>query len=234
LNADLRDLALLARAWSARPLLGAAALAALAWLTVPTAAVTIPAADGASSLLWPLVPVLVATAVPAFLAGADGDLERTAALPQAQVRVLALCVVLVVTAAAAVPATLRFDAHVVTRNAALLTGVATAAVALLPIGASWVPVAGTPLVMWLLGTDVGTRQLRPWAVLLAPRQSVAAWVAAIVVLVLGSSAYVAKPWLTKGRQPRLSCRAPCRRTARSDPGTRRPRSRSARCGSWPR
>lgn len=201
MGADVRAPWLLARAWRPGAPLGAVPVALVAALLVPRAAVAIPAAGGASSLLWPLLPTVVAVTMPSFLAAADGALERTAAVPAWLLRLVGLGVVVAVMAAATAPAALRFDGCVVARNAAMMTGLAAAGVAVLPAGASWMPVACTPIVMWLLGTDPTTRRLHAWAVLLAPRDSSPALLVAVLVLGVGTLAYTGKPWLTSGWWP---------------------------------
>lgn len=187
------------RAWGFGPLLMAAAVAAAAWRLVPAGAIAIPAADGASSVLWPLVPMLVVVAVPAVLASADRDLERTAARSTVQLRGTALAVCLVLVAAAVVPGQ-RFDLVVAARNAAFLIGLAAAGSALFP-PVAWVPVTVTPMVMWLLGTDPLTRRLAGWAVLLEPRTCVPASAVAYGAAAVGSAAYLARPRITSGWRP---------------------------------
>ncbi len=198
--ADPGGLLLVARAWRVRSLLAAAAVALVAWLVVPVGPIAIPAADGASSLLWPLVPVLVSAAVPAFLARADRDLERTAARSLPRLRALGLGLAALVAAGGAVGG-LRFDPVVVGRNTLLLTGLAVGGAGLLPAATAWVPVTFTPVAMWLLGTDPMTRQVRGWAVLLLPGSTASAWTAAAVVAAIGAAAYVGRPWLTSGWWP---------------------------------
>jgi hypothetical protein len=193
--ADLRGIALVLRAWRLRQVASGAAAAALAWWLVPAAPVPIPAADGASSVLWPLVPALVAVTGPPFLSTADRDLERGASRSHHAVRALGLGAFWVLTAVA-VAAGGRFDLLVVLRNTLLLTGLATGCAACLPAAAAWAPVALVPMTMWLLGTDPTTRHVRVWAVLLAPHSSMVALSVALVAAAFGAAAYLGRPWLT--------------------------------------
>jgi hypothetical protein len=184
-------------AWGFRPMLAAATATAAAWELVPAGAVAIPARDGASSVLWPLVPTLVTLAIPPVLAAADGDLERTAARSPVRLRAIALGTCLAVVAAAVLPGS-RFDLIVAARNAAFLTGLAAAGAALYP-AVAWVPVTVTPMAMWLLGTDPLTRRLAGWAVLLEPRTSLPALAVGCGAALAGYAAYLARGWVTGGR-----------------------------------
>jgi hypothetical protein len=177
-----------ARRWRLGPLCVAVGLSWLAWLTVPRAAVAIPATDGASSVLWPLVPTLVALAMTPVLCTAYDDLERTAGRPGCVLRGCALAACAAAAGLAAVPG-VRFDAMVVARNSVLLTGLAVASAALLPRTTAWVPVVVLPIVTWLLGTDPVTRRLAAWAVLLAPSATAAGWVAAAMLAVAALAGY---------------------------------------------
>ena len=197
MRADARGVLLAAAAWRVGPLLCAAGVALVVWFVVPVAPVAIPAADGASSLVWPLVPVLVTAAVPAFLAAADRDLERTAARSPARLRAIGLGLAALPVAVGALGG-LRFDPAVVGRNTLLLTGLAVGAAGLLPPTAAWVPVTFTPIAMWLLGTDPVSRQVRGWAVLLAPPSSTPAWAAATATAMAGAALYLGRPLLTSG------------------------------------
>jgi hypothetical protein len=192
-------------------MLVAAAVTAAAWQLVPAGAVAIPARDGASSVLWPLVPTLVTLAMPPVLATADRDLERTAARSPVRLRAVALGVCLAAVAAAVLPGC-RFDLMVAARNAALLTGLAAGGSALYP-AVAWVPVTVTPMAMWLLGTDPLTRRLAGWAVLLEPRTSVPALVVGCGAALAGSAAYLARGWGTGGRLPAVA--RPVRRGSRA-------------------
>ena len=128
---------------------------------------------------------------PAVLANAGSELELLTARSPLLLRLRALgCCALVLAGVAA--AGVRFDPVVVWRNTAILAGVAFLAAATLPRGAAWQPVVLLPLASWLLGTDAH-RQVRPWAIVLAPGSSASASIAAASLLGLGVTAYLGAP-----------------------------------------
>lgn len=179
------------RCWSLGPLLATGLVAAASWFVIPEGPVPVPAGGGVESLLWPLLPALAALAVPAVLANADSELELMTARSPLLLRLRALsCCALVLGGVAA--AGVRFDPVVVWRNTAILAGVAFLAVATLRRGTAWQPLVLMPLACWLLGTDAH-RQVRPWAILLAPGSSAGASVAAAALLALGVTAYLGAP-----------------------------------------
>jgi hypothetical protein len=180
-----------ARRWRLGPLAVAVALSWLAWLTVPRSAVAIPAADGASSVLWPLVPTVVALAVAPVLGTAYDDLERTAGRPGRVLRGYGLAACAVAAGLAALPGA-RFDVAVVARNSILLTALAVASTAVLSRTTAWLPVVALPIVTWLLGTDPASRQMASWAVLLAPATSGLGWVVAAALAATACITYAAR------------------------------------------
>ena len=179
------------RCWSLGPLLAAGLVADAGWFVIPEGPVPVPAGGGVESLLWPLLPALVALAIPAVLATARFEHELLTARSPLLLRLRALgCCALVLACVAA--AAVRFDPVVVWRNTAILAGVAFLAAATLPRGSAWQPVVLLPLGCWLLGTDAH-RLVRPWAILLAPGSSTSAVIAAGALLALGVTAYLGAP-----------------------------------------
>jgi hypothetical protein len=179
------------RCWSLGPLVATGLLAAAGWFVIPEGPVPVPAGGGVESLLWPLLPALVVLAVPAVLANAGSELELLTARSPLLLRLRALgCCALVLAGVAA--AGVRFDPVVVWRNTAILAGVAFLAAATLPRGSAWQPVVLLSLACWLLGTDAH-RQVRPWAILLAPGSSASASIAAASLLGLGVTGYLGAP-----------------------------------------
>lgn len=195
---DLRGWVLLGKAWRLRRLALTALVSALAWTAVPAGPVAVPARDDVESVLWPLVPVLVAAALPATMAAAYRDGELTAARSRSQLRGAAFLLALALSLLPSVVAT-RFDLVVVWRNTGFLFGLALLAVAVQPEAAAWLPVCGLPMWMWLLGTNTGGDVDR-WAVLLHPAQSRLALVTSVVVFALGLAAYwaIRAPWRLAG------------------------------------
>jgi hypothetical protein len=184
---DLRGWLLLGKAWHLRRVVVTALLSALAWLIVPPDPVAVPARDGVESLLWPLVPTLVAGALPAAMAAAYRDSELTAARSRTQLRGVALLVTLALSLAPSVVAG-RFDILVVWRNTGFLYGLALLVITVQPQSVAWLPVSAVPMWMWLLGTDFGGA-VKNWAVLLHPSNSMPAFCAALLVFLLGVAAY---------------------------------------------
>jgi hypothetical protein len=195
---DLRGWVLLCKAWRLHRLALTALVSALAWAAVPAGPVAVPARDGVESVLWPLVPVLVAAALPATMAAAYRDGELTAARSRTQLRGAAFLLSLSLSLLPSVVAT-RFDLVVVWRNTGFLFGLALFAVAVQPEAAAWLPICGLPMWMWLLGTNIGG-DVESWAVLLHPAQSRVALMASVVVLALGLAAYwaIRAPWRIVG------------------------------------
>jgi hypothetical protein len=189
--ADLRAAWLFVRCWGSRPLATGAVLTVAAWWVVPIQPVTVPARSGVASLLWPLVPVLVAGALPSAALTAYGDLEATTARPRLGLRIRALGLYWVVVLAASVPGG-RFDGAVVLRNSAGLVGVALLAALLVPTSLSWLPVTLIPMSMWLLGQDADRATAR-WAVLLAAGGSISAAVTCSALALIGSVGYLVCP-----------------------------------------
>jgi hypothetical protein len=187
----LTTLVLWARCWGARPLLLLGAATAAGWYVVPRGPIPVPAGGGVESLLWPLLPVLVALGVPGVLGSAYGDLERASSRRPVLLRLAALAGCALVVAAAAALDT-RFDDRVVWRNAALLLGLAAMTTRLLPRALRWQPLLLVPMAMWLLGTDE-QRRIRPWAVLLLPGDTMPSTVVAAAVFAAGIATYLLLP-----------------------------------------
>ena len=184
------------RCWSLGPLLATGMVATAGWFVIPEGPVPVPAGGGVESLLWPLLPALVALAIPTLLGTADFELELLTARSPLLLRLRALgCCALVLACVAG--AGIRFDPAVVWRNTAILGGVAFLAAATLPRGSAWQPLVLLPLACWLLGTDAH-RQVRPWAILLAPGTSTTAAMAAPVLVGLGIGCYLGAPaWVRR-------------------------------------
>jgi hypothetical protein len=208
----------------------AALLSWLGWRVVPAGPVPVPAADGAASVLWPLVPVVAAVGTLSVLGVPGRDLERTASMSGSRLRALVLACCLGATAVAVLPA-IRFDLAVGARNAVALTGLAVAGATVLPAATAWLPVTVVPMTMWLLGTDTASRRTEQWAFLLAPAGSRPAWWAAAVLGVVAGASYLLSPWFTSGWSPRARRR---RRRSAGDPRTGRPRPpRRPTRNPWP-
>ena len=179
------------RCWTLGPLLATGLVAAAGWFVIPEGPVPVPAGGGVESLLWPLLPAVVVLAVPAVLANAGSELELLTARSPLLLRLRALgCCAVVLAGVAA--AGVRFDPVVVWRNTAILAGVAFLAAATLTRGTAWQPLVLLPLACWLLGTDAH-RQVRPWAILLAPGSGASASISAAALLAVGVLAYLWPP-----------------------------------------
>lgn len=187
--ADLRAGWLFVGCWGSRPLLVGAALTFVAWWLVPVQPVTVPARAGVASLLWPLVPVLIAAPLPSAALTAFADLEATATRARPGLRIRALALYWLLACVAIVPGA-RFDGAIVLRNTAGLVGLALLAALLTPTSLSWLPVTVIPMAMWLLGQDAN-RTTAGWAVLLAPAGSAVATTACVAVAVVGSVSFLA-------------------------------------------
>lgn len=164
------------------------------WWTVPPGRVTVPARDGVQSLLWPLVPALLAVAVPTSLSSAYREGELTAARSALQLRMTAMVSVALLSLGISLVG-LRFDILVIWRNSLFLMGLALLATAIQPPTTAWIPVCGAPIAMWLLGPGYD-ETISAWAVLLHPRTSAIAWTSSIGVFALGAAAYLwfRLPW----------------------------------------
>ncbi|MER6774979.1 hypothetical protein ABT389_35225 [Streptomyces bacillaris] len=179
--------AVYARRWYLHRLAAAAAITGGLWIMVPTDMYDVPARDGVQAMLWPLAPALFTALLPASLGTAAGAFERTVRSPL-RLRLLvsgvavALAFGVALCGAAVSPA-------MALRNTTLLVGLAFLGTVLLPAGAAWTPAVFIPMVMWLTGTK-STGQVYPWATLLVPPGSIAAEVAATVVLAAGLAGYI--------------------------------------------
>jgi hypothetical protein len=165
----------------------AAVLCGLLWLAVPQDKYDVPARDGVTGALWPLIPGLFAAVLPLAFGTAAGIAERLAPHPS-RTRLLTVAAVLppAIAMASCGAAT---DSTVAMRNTMLLTGLALCGSWLPPPGAAWGPAVLTPMVMWFVGTrPFGS--VAPWAVLLLPGEVTYAWTAAVLVFFLGAIGYV--------------------------------------------
>lgn len=183
----MRGWLLLCKAWRLRRFMIIALVTAVAWLVVPSGPVTVPARDGVRSLLWPLVPMLLAGALPTTLAAGYRDTELTAARSRTQLRGGVFLIALALSLAPSLVA-VRFDILVIWRNTGFLIGLALLSTAALPQSAAWLPVCVVPMWMWLLGTTPDDK-VESWAVLLQPSHSVTALITTLVLFSLGAGAY---------------------------------------------
>jgi hypothetical protein len=139
------------------------------------------------AVVWPLLPVVLAAMVPASTAFCERALEQVCPRPWRELRLRSLAMVM--GAAALVVVTSGHDLVVVTRNTALLVGLAYLGASLIPAGLGWVPVVVYPSSCWLLGTRSSGIHAS-WAVLLRPPDDPAATAAAVVVALAGVVAFV--------------------------------------------
>ena len=159
---------------------GAATLAA--WRLLPRRSLAVLGRDGVYSVIWPLVPALLAVAVPAAVRFDARLLERVSGRPRWTLRARGLGLLAVV--GAVVVAGSPYDAATCARNLLILVGGALVAASLLPASVAWVPIALYPPCAWLLGTR--TNEIHAaWAVPLRPAGDPLAWRVAVVVAMVG-------------------------------------------------
>lgn len=179
------------RAWHLPTLALAAVVAAVAWLVIPGTAVAVPARDGVSSVIWPLLPALTCSVIPFIV-----DALRSPAVAASSRRHAAiagrLLLALLVLLAAANTASVRFDTVIVARNTAILFGFAAVTARYAPSMVAASATVGVPRVMWLFGPDIHGK-VHSWAVLLAGRTSWLALVIACAGLVSGAAAILRPP-----------------------------------------
>lgn len=176
-----------ARALGGSVLVAGGGVTLLAWWLVPERALAVLARDDVFSVLWPLVPALLASVVPAAVVFDGRDVERTAARSPLELR--ARCLALLVATAAGVVVASPHDVGIGARSTLFLVGLALGSLALLPGAAAWVPLALYVPSCWLLGTRRDGDHAA-WAVPLRPAGDVAAMRSALVVGVLGAVAFV--------------------------------------------
>lgn len=186
-----------ARAWGIDRVL--AAVVATAPLLMVSGPVGVPGRLGTVSLVWPLAPAVAAMAVPAGARAGFGWLETTSRRRPASLRaalagltfaaVVALQAILV-----AVVHLLSADAGVstavLTRNWALLAGVALAGAGPGAAPAAWLGVAAVTSVTFFLGSAPPGFPIPGWAVLLARPGNTTAELVAGACLAAGAVIYV--------------------------------------------
>jgi hypothetical protein len=160
---------------------------ALAWRFLSPEPLAVFGQGDVRAVVWPLLPVILAAMVPASTSFCERALEQVCPRPWRELRVRSLA--MVVGASAFVVVTSGHDLVVVTRNTALLVGLAYLGTSLIPAGLGWVPVVVYPSSCWLLGTRSSGIHA-PWAVLLRPPGDPAATAAAAVVALAGVIAFV--------------------------------------------
>jgi len=165
---------------------------------VPRGVIAVPGRQDVSSVIWPLAPAVIAFWVPSVLNAAYITTHLSA--PRSRRSRLA---VLVITCAL-VFAVLCFgpDRSLVPliRNASFEIGLALMSCVFLPTWSAWIPVAFTPMVMWLMGTHAFGPP-SAWAILLAPRDDRWASLVSSFLLAIGSTMFVLR------REPLWSRRA---------------------------
>lgn len=157
---------------------------------MPTGSFEVPGRNGVYSVVWPLLPALLAVAIPSATARAGRELEVMAAR---DVRIVRLCFVgLAITASLLVSVTASgLDPAILARNHLLMLGLALVCRAFLAASIAWIPAVAVPIVMWLVGTHVGGA-VSDWALLLLPAQSTGALFVAIGAFLAGTSAFCVK------------------------------------------
>lgn len=136
-------------------------------------------------MLWPLVPTVMAIALPSCLARAYRDPELTAGRSHVRQRGIFVVLVLALTAVGCIGG-IRFDIAVAVRNAALLSGLALSSTVIVRPQIAWMLPLFVPMITWLFGLERGG-VVRPWAFLMQPTSSVFTSVASIALLGAGCS-----------------------------------------------
>ena len=168
-------------------LLGSAAVAGLTVALSSDSRVPIPAREGIASVIWPLIPAIVAIVAPPVLATSYGLPESLAGRSAVALRRFHLGIV---AAGFAVMCLMAPTAYwpVLIRNSGLLLGAVLIATVLLGPKTAWIPAFMFPVFCWLLGTE-RRGQTQPWAVLLRPETSRASQIVAGAALALGVALY---------------------------------------------
>ncbi|MCL6538522.1 MAG: hypothetical protein K6T28_08055 [Acidothermus sp.] len=189
---------MLFRAWRLKTVCVAAAASVIAWFAIPARPIDVPGRDGVSSVLWPLLPAVVASALPSVLEWSRSPAVVLAPRSRTDTAGRIGFATLLVGAVAIVGAT-RFDPVVVLRNSAFLFGLATLLSRWTASGLVATMVVLVPMAMWLLGTEPGGFA-KSWALLLLDAHSPTAGGFAIGLFVTGACAQVL-PSRSKARTP---------------------------------
>ncbi|MBX3313205.1 MAG: hypothetical protein KF906_02705 [Actinobacteria bacterium] len=159
----------------------------VAWWVLPERALAVLARDDVFSVIWPLVPALLAAGLPSAFAFDGRDLERASGRPAHSLRGRSL-LLLTVTSSAVVAAS-PYDSATVARCTMVLVGMGLVSLALLPRQVAWVPIALYPAACWLLGTRSGGDHAA-WAVPLRPPDDPVAMRTAVAAAALGLVLFV--------------------------------------------
>lgn len=161
-----------------------------AWWFVPASPVAVPGRD-IDSLIWPLMPAVLALVVPTAALAGQRDLERTSGRSIIRMRI-GFCVGVSALVVLVSVGALRFDALVVMRNGLLLLGLGLLGATTLGPGGGWFLPFSVPTGMWIFGTT----HLGPntWATVLHERDSQIALVSALAVWLGGCILYCLKGW----------------------------------------
>lgn len=164
----------------------------LASFMVAADPIAIPTRNGVSSLVWPLLPAVLACSFPPMLASLEDDLHRTSPRDALGMRGVLIIVILVADIIVTLGA-YRFSPVVELRNAALLSGAALLLCACRLARYAWIPIVIFSIFGWLLGTsDVGV--IASWALLLQPAESAYSWVISAGVAITGAALYLWFPF----------------------------------------
>ncbi|GIU98725.1 MAG: hypothetical protein KatS3mg014_0341 [Actinomycetota bacterium] len=202
------------RAWQGSGFAFTLAIGLAGFALVPSRPVPVPGREGVSSLLWPLVPVLPALAVPQVAGVVYREIERVSGKSSLGTR-LGCAAIITSLLGLFCLAGWRFDLSVLCRNAAFLLGVALAGTVFSPSGA-WLPVTVIPMVMWLIGTQPGGA-VDPWAILLLPGSASGAARASYLVWITGTGFWLMSRRDAGGLRCHLALRSRVRVRARGGP-----------------
>lgn len=158
-----------------------------AWWILPERALAVLARDDVFSVIWPLVPALLAASLPTAFTFDGRDLERASGRSAHSLRAMSL--LLLLTASATIVVASPYDPATVARCTMVLVGLALISLTLLPRQVAWVPIAFYPAACWLLGTRSGGDHAA-WAVPLRQAGDPVAMRTAAVVAVLGAVLFV--------------------------------------------
>ena len=156
---------------------------------LPLAPVRVIGRPDVRTVVWPLVPALIALAVPIGAVTRFAAWTWVAARPGWQVRSAFIAAVAVVSTVTV--AVVGLDRVVVARNLALFIGLALLGVAVLG-RPPWGLLVGLPTVVWFTGVDPPDA-VRWWAVPLLPADHVGAALVAGATATVGIAAHIALP-----------------------------------------
>lgn len=158
------------------------ATTALLWL-VPGGLVPVPGREGVFALVWPLLPLLAACAVPEVMSRALTPTEIIA--PRSWLRRLGtMSGALLVQLSTLLLAAFSHEPTVIIRNYVLYFGLAAIHSGIFEPRSAWAVLVAPTIVVWLLGTDLGGNP-KPWALFLLPPESIVAATAALALGVIG-------------------------------------------------